>query len=71
MTTDPYQVEQGGVQLLSMVMWFSPAAAIGSPRWRPCFLPAGGHGFSPCGGVRGRDVAEAVGRSGIVTAARL
>ena len=29
--------------LLSMAMGFSPFAATLSPRWRPCFLPAGGH----------------------------
>ena len=28
---------------LSMAIEFSPGAAIGSPRWRPCFLPTGGH----------------------------
>jgi transcriptional regulator with XRE-family HTH domain len=28
---------------LSMAIGFSPTAAISSPRWRPCFLPTGGH----------------------------
>lgn len=28
---------------LSMAIGFSPSAAIFSPHWWPCFLPAGGH----------------------------
>ncbi len=42
--------EDGKVRALrpvSMAIGFSPLAAIGSPRWRPCFLPTGGHRFSP------------------------
>jgi hypothetical protein len=36
---------------VSMVIGFSPTAAIRSPHWRPSFLPTGGHDFSPrpCG----------------------
>jgi hypothetical protein len=55
-----------------MAVEFSPLAAIGSPRWRPCFLPTGGHEFSPwCGGSRGLDGAKAVGRSGIESPRRV
>jgi hypothetical protein len=45
--------------------WF--LTAVGSPHWRPCFLPASGHGFSPVAWCsRGLDGAEAVGRSGVL-----
>lgn len=40
--------------VLSTAIGFSPAAAIGSPHRRPCFLPAGGNRFSPLRGLRGR-----------------
>ena len=42
---------RGGV---SMAIGFSPLAAIGSPRWRPCFLPTGGHVSPQLGWVRDR-----------------
>jgi hypothetical protein len=32
---------------VSTVIGFSPTTAIGSPHWWPCFLPTGGHEFSP------------------------
>jgi hypothetical protein len=35
---------------LSTAIGFSPSTAIGSPHRRPCFLPAGGHRFSPLRG---------------------
>src|SRR4051794_16524192 len=47
--------------LVSTVIGFSPVAAIGSPRWRTCFLPAGGHRMSP---ARRRRGALPVGRGG-------
>ena len=34
---------------VSTAIGFSPAAAIEPPHWRTCFLPAGGHRFSPLG----------------------
>jgi len=49
---------------LSTAIGFSPRAAIGSPQWRPCFLPAGGHRFSPAQGVaRSSRSREPVGRA--------
>jgi hypothetical protein len=47
--------------VMSTAICFSPAAAIGSPYWRTCFLPTGAHRISP---ARCRRGAEAVGRSG-------
>jgi hypothetical protein len=57
-------------RVLSTAIGFSPAAAVGSPHRRPCFLPAGGHRFSPLRGVRGRRRgAERVARGGAAGAA--
>jgi hypothetical protein len=54
-----------GAAAVSTAIGFSPTAAIGSPHRWPCFLPAGGHWFSPAGGVRDhRRGAERVARGG-------
>jgi len=52
---DPKQLFCICPAMVSTAICFSPSAAMISPHWWPCFLPAGGHQISPPSGLLARD----------------